>query len=76
MLDDFANGRLKKLYRAPHLQDLGNLPMPRYDLLDLSRYGLIKTYSVQASGDALSSASSAPSAFTSAIAIATGPFRT
>ena len=31
------------------LEDLGNLPMPRYDLLDLSKYGFIKTYSVQAS---------------------------
>ncbi len=49
MLDDFANGRLQKLYRAPILQDLDSLPMPRYDLLDLSRYGSIKTYSVQAS---------------------------
>ena len=49
MLDDFANGRLKKFYRAPHPEDLSNLPMPRYDLLDLSKYGFIKTYSVQAS---------------------------
>ena len=49
MLEDFLHGRLKKLYRAPHLQDLSNLPMPRYDLLDLSRYGFVKTYSVQAS---------------------------
>ena len=49
MLDDFAKGRIKKLYHAPYLQDLSGLPMPRYDLLDLSRYAMIKTYSVQTS---------------------------
>jgi radical SAM superfamily enzyme YgiQ (UPF0313 family) len=49
MLDDFANGRLQKFYHAPILQDLGNLPMPRYALLDLPKYGSIKTYSVQTS---------------------------
>jgi len=49
MLDDFTRGHLRKLYRAPQPQDLANLPMPRYDLLDLSKYGLIKTYSVQTS---------------------------
>jgi radical SAM superfamily enzyme YgiQ (UPF0313 family) len=49
MLHDFANGRLKRSYRASHVEDLGGLPMPRYDLLDLSRFALVKTYSVQAS---------------------------
>ena len=49
MLDDFANGRLRKLYSAPHSPDLADLPMPRYDLLDFSRYTRIKTYSVQSS---------------------------
>ena len=49
MLDDFIKGRLKKFYHASHLQDLSNLPMPRYDLLDFSKHTMIKTYSVQTS---------------------------
>ena len=32
MLDDFANGRLRKFYSAPHSPELADLPMPRYDL--------------------------------------------
>ncbi|HVM49311.1 MAG TPA: B12-binding domain-containing radical SAM protein [Candidatus Acidoferrum sp.] len=48
MLADAAGGRLRPLYRAPQLQDLGGFPFPRYDLLDLRRYGLIKTFAVQA----------------------------
>ncbi len=49
MLDDFAHGRLRPFYRASSIEDLSGLPMPRYDLLDLSRYGIVKTYSVQSS---------------------------
>ncbi len=48
MLEDAAAGRLKPLYQAEQLQDLSNLPMPRYDLLDLRPYGFIKTFTVQA----------------------------
>jgi radical SAM superfamily enzyme YgiQ (UPF0313 family) len=49
MLEDAARGRLKKIYRADHLQDLKNLPAPRYDLLNLRKYSLIKTFSIQSS---------------------------
>jgi radical SAM superfamily enzyme YgiQ (UPF0313 family) len=48
MLEDAMAGRLKPLYRAEQLKDLSNFPMPRYDLLDLRPYGLIKTFAVQA----------------------------
>jgi radical SAM superfamily enzyme YgiQ (UPF0313 family) len=48
MLEDAEAGRLKPLYHAPQLKDLSNFPSPRYDLLDLRRYGLIKTFAVQA----------------------------
>ncbi|NLT33520.1 MAG: radical SAM protein [Acidobacteria bacterium] len=49
MLADAAAGRLKKFYRADSLHDLARLPFPRYDLIDLGRYDLFKTYSVQSS---------------------------
>lgn len=49
MLEEAVRGRLKKVYRADHLPDLKNLPLPRYDLLNLQKYGLIKTFSVQSS---------------------------
>lgn len=49
MLEDAARGQLKKIYRADHLQDLKNLPLPRYDLLNLQGFGLLKTFSVQSS---------------------------
>ncbi len=48
MLEDAEAGRLKPLYQAPQLKDLSRFPFPRYDLLDLRPYGLIKTYAVQA----------------------------
>jgi radical SAM superfamily enzyme YgiQ (UPF0313 family) len=48
MLDDAMAGRLKPMYRAAQIKDLSNFPMPRYDLLDLRNYGLIKTFAVQA----------------------------
>ncbi|HVP80755.1 MAG TPA: radical SAM protein [Thermodesulfobacteriota bacterium] len=49
MLEDGARGKLKKIYRADHLPDLKNLPLPRFDLLPLGHYGLIKTFSIQSS---------------------------
>ncbi|HEY1790723.1 MAG TPA: radical SAM protein [Verrucomicrobiae bacterium] len=48
MLEDAEAGRLKPVYRAAQLKDLSNFPMPRYDLLDLRPYGLVKTFAVQA----------------------------
>ncbi len=48
MLEDALAGRLKPLYRAEQLKDLSHFPMPRYDLLDLRPYGLVKTFAVQA----------------------------
>jgi radical SAM superfamily enzyme YgiQ (UPF0313 family) len=49
MLADAAAGRLKKVYRSEHLIELAGLPFPRYDLLEMSRYGFFKTFSVQTS---------------------------
>jgi radical SAM superfamily enzyme YgiQ (UPF0313 family) len=49
MLEDAANGCLKPIYRARRVEELSGLPFPRYDLLDLKRYGLFKTFSVQSS---------------------------
>jgi radical SAM superfamily enzyme YgiQ (UPF0313 family) len=48
MLEDAQAGRLKPLYRAPQLKELSNFPFPRYDLLDLRPYGVVKTFAVQA----------------------------
>ena len=50
MLSDCASGRLKSIYKSEDFHNMENLPFPRYDLVRHSRrYGLIKTYSVQAS---------------------------
>lgn len=49
MLEDVLNGRLQRFYRSETPNNLRGLPMPRHDLLNISRYGLIKTYSVQTS---------------------------
>ncbi len=49
MLQDAMGGRLQKIYCAERLHDLKNFPFPRYDLLDLRRYGTFKTFSVQSS---------------------------
>ncbi len=38
LIKDFQAGRLKPRYQARHLSDLKNLPLPRYDLLDLKKY--------------------------------------
>ena len=48
MLEDALAGRLKPIYHAAQIKDLSSFPMPRYDLLDLRPYGLIKTFAVQA----------------------------
>lgn len=49
MLADAAAGRLQPVYRASPLGALGNLPLPRYDLLDLRRYRPFRTFTVQSS---------------------------
>ena len=41
LLRDFQAGRLAPRYQAPQLSDLKNLPVPRYDLVDLQRYRLL-----------------------------------
>jgi radical SAM superfamily enzyme YgiQ (UPF0313 family) len=38
LLDDFRSGRLRRRYRADRLHDLKNLPLPRWELLDRSKY--------------------------------------
>jgi len=49
MLADAAAGRLQKCYRAEPLPELTGLPQPRYDLLDLRRFGPFRTFTVQSS---------------------------
>lgn len=49
ILEDAAMGRLQPVYQAEQQHDLKNLPFPRYDLLNINRYGRIKTYAVQTS---------------------------
>lgn len=41
LLKDFQKGRLKPFYKSSRLSELRNLPVPRYDLLDLKRYKLL-----------------------------------
>jgi radical SAM superfamily enzyme YgiQ (UPF0313 family) len=41
LLQDFQAGRLQPRYQGRALSDLKNLPVPRYDLLDLKRYKLL-----------------------------------
>lgn len=38
LLADAASGRLQPIYRSERLSDLKGLPVPRYDLVDLTRY--------------------------------------
>ena len=38
LLNDWQGGKLKKIYKSEKLCDMKSLPVPRYDLLDLSRY--------------------------------------
>jgi radical SAM superfamily enzyme YgiQ (UPF0313 family) len=49
MLADAAAGRLQKCYKAEPLPQLDGLPQPRYDLLDLRRFGPFRTFTVQSS---------------------------
>ncbi len=49
MLDDAANGRLRKFYRAEGYHNLRALPLPRRELLSLRNYGPVKTFAVQTS---------------------------
>ena len=49
MLEDAANGRLQKVYHAPQMPSLSGLPLPRWDMLDLRKYGPFKTYSLMSS---------------------------
>jgi radical SAM superfamily enzyme YgiQ (UPF0313 family) len=49
MLGDAVHGRLGGLYRAEPLPDLAGLPLPRYDLLNLSRYRPFRTHTVVSS---------------------------
>jgi radical SAM superfamily enzyme YgiQ (UPF0313 family) len=43
MLEDARAGCLQPLYKAELLPELAGLPMPRYSLLDLRRYGPLRT---------------------------------
>jgi len=38
VLSDVANGSLQPMYKAGEFSDLKNLPVPRYDLVDKSKY--------------------------------------
>jgi radical SAM superfamily enzyme YgiQ (UPF0313 family) len=49
MLEDAIGGRLNRLYHADLLPSLAGLPLPRYDLVDLRRYGPFKTFVVVSS---------------------------
>ena len=49
MLDDALRGCLKKIYRSEAVSDLGNFPLPRYDLLNFQHYRSYKTFTIQAS---------------------------
>jgi radical SAM superfamily enzyme YgiQ (UPF0313 family) len=49
MLQDAAGGRLQKVYRAPQMPSLAGLPVPRWDLLDLNKYGPFKTFTLMSS---------------------------
>lgn len=49
MLQDATSGRLQKVYRAPQMPSIAGLPVPRWDLLDLKRYGPFKTFTLMSS---------------------------
>ena len=44
MLEDAAGGRLQKVYRAPQMASIAGLPTPKWEKLDLKRYGRFKTF--------------------------------
>ena len=41
ILEDLANGKLRKYYKADGYYDLRKSPVPRYDLLDVERYKML-----------------------------------
>ena len=47
MLEDAAAGRLEKFYRRESPAPLDNMPAPRWDLLDPSKYVFYKPYVIQ-----------------------------
>jgi radical SAM superfamily enzyme YgiQ (UPF0313 family) len=49
MLADAAAGRLQQCYRAEPLTPMSGLPQPRYDFLDMRRFGPFRTFTVQSS---------------------------
>jgi radical SAM superfamily enzyme YgiQ (UPF0313 family) len=49
MLQDAANGRLQKVYRAPQMPSIAGLPVPRWELLNLRKYGPFKTFTLMSS---------------------------
>ena len=49
MLNDAVAGKLEKMYRAPQMPSIANLPIPHWHKLDLSRYGRFKTFSLMSS---------------------------
>jgi radical SAM superfamily enzyme YgiQ (UPF0313 family) len=38
LLEDFRDGKMKRRYKADRFHDLKNLPLPRWDLLDMKKY--------------------------------------
>jgi radical SAM superfamily enzyme YgiQ (UPF0313 family) len=49
MLQDAAAKRLQKKYRAGLLVNLNGLPIPRWELLDMRKYGPFRTFAIQTS---------------------------
>jgi radical SAM superfamily enzyme YgiQ (UPF0313 family) len=49
MLQDAANGQLKKRYQAPQMPSIAGLPVPKWNLLDLRKYGPFKTFTLMSS---------------------------
>ncbi|HXN17426.1 MAG TPA: radical SAM protein [Candidatus Binatus sp.] len=49
MLEDAAGGNLQKVYQAPQMKSIAKLPLPRWDMLDLRKYGPFKTFSLMSS---------------------------
>ena len=47
MLEDAAAGRLQRFYRRETVADLGGLPIPRWDLLNLRHYTFYKPWVIQ-----------------------------
>lgn len=43
LLKDFNSGKLKRMYTSTNTSDLSNMPLPRRDLLDKTKYSTINT---------------------------------